>query len=142
MPTIWTISANGIQPSGGNGLELVGCHIAIVDDAFGKHYAFEYPSQQIAVQTPGATLPSIPFSFPEFNSGLAGSQVLNWLIRVTSGGPSATTIGGTWSNPSSPHAFDPADVDDTFTAQAGVGVDPCGDEEKDKGAAASASQKQ
>ena len=142
MPTIWTIPANGIQPQSGPGMDLVGCHIAIVNDAFGQHYAFEFPNGQIIVQTPGSTLPSIPFNFPTFNTGFRGHTAKDWYIRVTSGGPNAQQLGGLAGNNSFAERVNPADADpDTFTAQAGVGVDPDDETEKDKGAAASASPK-
>jgi len=127
-------------------MDLVGCHIAIVNDAFGQHYAFEFPNTQIAVQTPGSTLPPIPFNFPTFNTAFKGHTAKNWYIRVTSGGPTAQQMAGQAGNNSFEvlERRNPTDVDpDTFTAQAGAGVDPDDDDkEKGKEAAASASPKQ
>ncbi|HEX3250928.1 MAG TPA: hypothetical protein VHS05_15955 [Pyrinomonadaceae bacterium] len=131
MPTttnaLWTIKADGAHGSNpqGNQTALVGCHLAIITDSNGTHYQFQGPGGGNAAQvtSPGASLPSLPYDFPVFNSQLGGPLAQNWYIRIKSSthGQDEKDAHGDWSN--LPFTPEFAEVDpDTWTAQAGSGA--------------------
>ena len=127
MPTKWTIdNAKG----GGNDSELIGCHLAIS----GTNYQFQLPSGSVVATTTGTTLPTLPFNFPMFNSALAGTTAVNWYITVesTTDGVSGNKAKGTWSNTGFVTGITDTDPP-TWTTQAGVGIDPEGDQGEDEG---------
>jgi len=141
MPTKWTINNAG---GGGNSSELTGCHIAVV----GTAYQFQTPNGTMVstTSTTATQLPTPPFDFPMFSSALGGSTSANWYIRVDSltDGDTHNKGRGKWSPTPFPTPPGPADTDpDNWTTQAGVGVDPVGDqmEDDDNYKAASASPK-
>ena len=127
MPTTtvakWTISA-GEAHGGGNKTALVGCHVASIWDDNGAHYQFQSPDGTAQATSTGTVLPTLPYSFDEFNAQLAGTADLSWYIVLesTTDGQNQNKAKGTWSN--DPPGF--ADTDpDTWTAQSGgTGVDP------------------
>jgi len=65
MPTnVWTLHANGIS-GGSNGQDLVGCHIT--KNSAGTAYEFTAPNiNTILSVTQTTTLPTAPFTFPQF----------------------------------------------------------------------------
>jgi len=129
MPTKWTISHAG---TGTNNTELIGCHIAVV----GTAYQFQTPGGTMVstTSTTATQLPTPPFDFPEFNSALAGTTAVDWYITVDSltDGESKNKAKGTWSNTGFPAEYGDTDPD-TWTTQAGVGIDPEGDQGEDEG---------
>ena len=116
-PPIWTINASGITPPGSNGVDLVGCHIT--ENASQTCYEFTQPNiTNILAFTPGSSLPSLPFTFPEFSY-----DGLNWLVTVNSL-PVGATGSGTWNNPlTMGKVKDPTPpTSGDFTAQSGSGL--------------------
>jgi hypothetical protein len=112
---------------------LQGCHITT--NAGGTAYEFtDNNISTILSTTPGTTLPTPPFTFPNF-----GLHSLDWTIEVTTltGGPGGNEAQGSWSN-NAPSIS--AGEGGEWTAQAGstVGDDTGSDAEED-GDAASAS---
>jgi len=132
MPNVWTIH-NVTGPSGSHKSDLQGCHITT--NAGGTAYEFtDNNISTILSTTPGTTLPTPPFTFPNF-----GLHSLDWTIEVTTltGGPGGNEAQGSWSN-NAPSIS--AGEGGEWTAQAGstVGDDTGSDAEED-GDAASAS---
>ena len=131
-PDVWTIKPGDVDPNT-NGVDLVGCRIAIIRDANGFHYQFQGPGG-VHVTTPGSQLPALPFTFPMFSASLAGPTPLNWYITVhsLSAGKNGDNAKGVWHNT----LIDGGDTD-TWHAQAGVGEEPGDDIEKEAAASAS-----
>lgn len=125
MPTTtlskWTINAGEAHgPKGGNQTALVGCHLAIVEDADGTHYQFQAPGGTAEQTSTGSQLPTLPYTFPAFWAQLGGPTSMDWYIKVktTTGGQSGNEAKGDWSNFPFPPAFSETDPD-TWTAQSG-----------------------
>lgn len=113
-PPIWTLNASGITPAGPNGSDLAGCHIN--ENAAGTAYQFTAPNPNTVLSTTtGTSLPSVPFTFPEFTY-----DGLNWIITVNSLGVGVNG-SGTWSNPLDEVTDTPSTSGD-FTAQSGSGL--------------------
>lgn len=103
--------------------DLVGCFINT--NAAGTAYQFNSPgpNSTVLATTTGTSLPSLPFSFPQFGP-YPGPNGYYWTIQVT-----GFTYSGNWTN------TDPTvdnDETGTWTAQAGATVD---DEEADAASA-------
>jgi hypothetical protein len=115
MPNVWTINAGDV--TGGNTkTDLVGCHITTNDD----DTAYEFTDNNIntvLATTPGTSLPTPPFTFPEFD--LDG---YTWTITVNTltGGAGGNRAAGDWSN-NAPTIT--AAEEGTYTAQAGGGAE-------------------
>jgi hypothetical protein len=88
MPrSIWTIRPGGV--TGGNfGMDLLGCHIT--ENAGGTAYEFTEPNiNNVLATTPGSTLPTGGFHFPEFTYNGP-----TWSIQVNS--LTTNQAQGTW----------------------------------------------
>ncbi|HSE24132.1 MAG TPA: hypothetical protein VLB68_20865 [Pyrinomonadaceae bacterium] len=114
MPNVWTLHANGIS-GGSNGQDLVGCHINT--NTAGTAYQFTAPNiNTILSTTPGTTLPTAPFDFPQF--GYDGNT---WDITVNTlqGGASSNQAEGTWGTLGKPDIKETGPQSGEWTAQAG-----------------------
>ena len=115
MPNIWTIHANGLS-GGDNKSDLVGCHIN--QNADGTAYQFTAPNINTVLSTTTGTLPTPPFSFPQFTYD--GNT---WTIAVStlSGGESSNKAEGTW-NTAATGIEETGPQSGEWTAQAGSTV--------------------
>jgi hypothetical protein len=107
--------------------DLVGCFIDM--NATNTAYQFNSPgpNSQVLATTTGTSLPSLPFTFPQFGPYPPGPNGSLWTIRVN-----GLKFSGSWTN------TDPTVVNDetgTWTAQAGATVDDVGDEQADAASA-------
>jgi len=116
---IWTLNASNITPVGSAGVMLAGCHIT--ENSTGTAYEFTQPNiNKVLSTTTGSSLPSVPFSFPQFTY-----KGLDWNITVASLAVGAN-VTGTWSTPGDELAAHPLPTtpqSGDFTAQAGEGLD-------------------
>lgn len=111
MPNQWNISG---ATGGSNGTHLNGCHITVVTDASGTHYQFTKPNiNEILATTPGLSLPTPPFNFPQFRY-----KEVDWVVMVQTLGANG---GGTWSTPSRKRT---GSQNGDYTAQSGGTVHP------------------
>jgi hypothetical protein len=114
MPNVWTIHANDVS-GGSNGQDLVGCHIN--QNTAGTAYQFTAPNiNTILATTLGSTLPSVPFSFPQF--GYDGNT---WNVSVSTltGGNSNNKAEGTWATLGDRGIKETGPQSGEWTAQAG-----------------------
>lgn len=136
-PAVWRIDRVDGDP---NKTQLLNC--TIFRDASGD-YQFRGPRGNVrsTVIAPN----NIPFNLPAFSAQLNGGIARSWYLRVISVNDSF--IQGTWGNSgyNETAQVGGGGESDTWTAQAGVGVevgdDTENDKEKTKEAAASASPK-
>lgn len=122
MPNKWKIKDSNDVGGGKDKVDLIGCFIN--ENAAQTAYQFNSPNPNSTVlaTTTGTSLPSVPFSFPQFGP-FPSTNGYNWTITVTSltAGPSQNNATGTWTN------TDPSLTNDesgTFTAQSDATIDP------------------
>ena len=114
MPNMWTINAVDVT-GGGTRDDLVGCHITTNDDDSAYEFT-ENNINEVLSTTPGATLPTAPFTFPAFDF-----DGYTWTITVNTltGGAGGNQAEGDWEN----NALSiTAAEEGTWTAQAGGGA--------------------
>jgi len=123
MANKWKIKNSGDVGGGKDSADLVGCFINENNAQNPTAYQFNSPNPNSTVlaTTQTTSLPSVPFSFPQFGPWPSGTTYL-WTITVNSltGGASGNDATGTWIN------TDPAvdnDESGTFTAQSDAKVD-------------------
>src|SRR5207253_2299740 len=108
---VWTITAHGLK-GGSNKVYLIGCHITTNSADPPTAYEFTLPNiTQILSTTPGNTLPTGSFDFPEFGPWDGNF----WTIHVTTLNGPGGEASGKWSTRSSEGTGDDGD----WTAQAG-----------------------
>lgn len=123
MPNVWTIAAGDVT-GGSHKNDLVGCHITTNDN--GTAYEFTNNNiNDVLATTTGTSLPTPPFTFPDFD--LDG---YTWTIDVDTltGGAGGNQAEGSWSN-NAPTIS--ADEEGTWTAQAGSGTEEESDRPED-----------
>lgn len=119
MPNKWKIKNSGDVGGDKDKVDLIGCYIT--PNAGNTAYQFYSSNGTLLSTTQTTSLPSVPFSFPQFGPWPSGTTYM-WTITVDwlTGGASGSDATGTWVN------TDPTvdnDETGTFTAQSDAKVD-------------------
>ena len=98
MADKWKIKSGHVH-GGKDAVDLVGCFIN--KNAAGTAYQFNSadPNSSVLSTTPGTSLPSVPFSFPQYGPW-PGTDGYYWTITVTSltSGANNNDASGSWTN--------------------------------------------
>jgi len=121
--------------SDSNNPHLVGCRIRLSAEDMSFKFLPADDDQPLSTSTGNV----VPTHFEPFQSKLNGHDPHWWYITVDKLDDSQEELTGYWSHTNFHHEGE--DPPDTWTAQAGQGVEIGDGEEKEKGAAASTSPK-